>query len=109
MLAARSEPGERERALELTRSSREHYRNLDMDAFAIEAAQLERTFERRGRATRTGTARATAGSKRGRMAGRPLNRGDKPANCYIAFERALRRNRFLSRDCVPSHARDGND
>jgi hypothetical protein len=48
MLVARGGPGDRERALELTRSSLKGYRNLDMDAFATEAAQLERTLSAAG-------------------------------------------------------------
>jgi DNA-binding SARP family transcriptional activator len=41
MLAARGEPGDRERALELARAALERYRSLEMDSFATEARQLE--------------------------------------------------------------------
>jgi DNA-binding SARP family transcriptional activator len=49
MLVSRGEPGDRERALELTRRSLERYRSLGMDAFATEAAQLERALAARRR------------------------------------------------------------
>jgi hypothetical protein len=44
MLVSRGEPGDRERALELTRRSLERYRSLGMDSFATEATQLERAL-----------------------------------------------------------------
>jgi predicted ATPase/DNA-binding SARP family transcriptional activator len=47
-LLARGEPGDRERALELIRSSHECYRSLGMDSFATEAQQLERTLNAEG-------------------------------------------------------------
>jgi tetratricopeptide (TPR) repeat protein len=42
MLEARGEPGDRERALELARSSIDRYRSLGMDSYATEATLLER-------------------------------------------------------------------
>jgi tetratricopeptide (TPR) repeat protein len=44
MLLARGESGDREHALELTRSSLESYRSLGMDSFATDATLLERTL-----------------------------------------------------------------
>jgi tetratricopeptide (TPR) repeat protein len=44
MLVSRGEPGDRERALELTRRSLERYRSLGMDSFATAAMQLERAL-----------------------------------------------------------------
>jgi predicted ATPase len=44
MLLARGEPGDRERARELTRSALECYRSLGMDSFATDATLLERTL-----------------------------------------------------------------
>jgi DNA-binding SARP family transcriptional activator len=44
MLAARDGPGDRERAIALTRSSLERYRSLGMDSFASEATAFERAL-----------------------------------------------------------------
>jgi tetratricopeptide (TPR) repeat protein len=44
MLSARGEPGDRERALELSRRALEGYQGLGMDTFAAEAANLERSL-----------------------------------------------------------------
>ena len=44
MLSARGEPGDAERALELTRQALDGYQRLGMDAFAAEAARLERSL-----------------------------------------------------------------
>jgi hypothetical protein len=41
MLVARGEPGDRDRAFELTSSAVERYRSLGMDSFATEATALE--------------------------------------------------------------------
>jgi hypothetical protein len=54
MLLVRDEPGDRERALKLIRSSLERYRTLGMDSFATGATVLENTV-------------ATSGSSHGSM------------------------------------------
>jgi tetratricopeptide (TPR) repeat protein len=45
MLAARGEPGDRERALELAGRALEGYRSLGMDSYAADAARLQRSLE----------------------------------------------------------------
>jgi DNA-binding SARP family transcriptional activator/tetratricopeptide (TPR) repeat protein len=45
MLAARDQPGDRRRALELTARALEGYRSLSMDTFSAEVAQLDRALK----------------------------------------------------------------
>jgi DNA-binding SARP family transcriptional activator/tetratricopeptide (TPR) repeat protein len=57
MLVARGEPGDRERALELTSRSLERYRALGMESFATEATLLERALGAAGADESVGKAR----------------------------------------------------
>jgi len=45
MLAARDQPGDRQRALELTGRALEAYRSMSMDAFAADVTQLDRALK----------------------------------------------------------------